>query len=247
MKLILYNFFKRTAKGIANLFGLKLVRNDIKNSEELLIKKILDQRNTTVVLDVGANEGQYAEQLIDLGFKGKIFSFEPIRSVFDKLNAKAKQISQWEAINLGIGEKETELMINVTENLVSSSLYNVATSSLEAEPKTKITHQEKITLTTVDAFLSAKNFQNEKIWLKLDIQGFELEALKGAVKSLKNIDVLQIELSFAPVYEGAPLYQDIISVMNEHKFELFTIIPVFINYSTGRMLQADGIFVRDSA
>jgi FkbM family methyltransferase len=246
MKLILYNFFKRTAKGIANLFGLKLVRNDIKNSEELLIKKILEQRNTTVVMDVGANEGQYAEQLIELGFRGKIFSFEPIRSVFDKLNEKAKQISQWEAINLGIGEEETDLMINVTENLVSSSLYNVASSSLEAEPKTKITHQEKITLTTVDAFLSAKNFQNEKIWLKLDIQGFELEALKGAAKSLKNIDVLQIELSFAPVYEGAPLYQDIIAVMNEHKFELFTIIPVFINYSTGRMLQADGIFVRNS-
>ena len=39
MKLILYNFLKAIAKGIANLFGLKLVRNDIKNSEELLIKK----------------------------------------------------------------------------------------------------------------------------------------------------------------------------------------------------------------
>jgi hypothetical protein len=80
--------------------------------------------------------------------------------------------------------------------------------------------------------------------LKLDIQGFELEALKGARMSLSKFKIVQVELSFIPVYEKAPLYREVIDFLEQNDFEIFTLTPAFVDGKTGRMLQADGIFVK---
>src|SRR5690606_22917344 len=108
--------------------------------------------------------------------KGKIYSFEPIPSVYEKLKkASLKFPNQWEAVNLGLGSKEEELTIHVTENLVSSSLFEVGANSLEAEPDTKIVRSEVVKITTLDHFLTPDKREGN-VLLKLDVQGYELEA-----------------------------------------------------------------------
>jgi FkbM family methyltransferase len=244
LKPTLYNFLKKRFKRIIHALGYDVHSHNIFTSEDVLLKTILEHFNIRTVLDVGANEGQFGSKIIDLGYSGKIYSFEPIVSVHKMLTQNASKFPQWSAINMGIGNKEEELMINVSENLASSSVFEVDRKSVQADPATRTTHQEKIKITTIDSFVSSQKNLDAEILLKLDIQGFELEALKGARASLPNFKLIQVELSFIPVYEKAPLYKEVINFLEENDFEIFTLTPAFVDGKTGRMLQADGIFVR---
>lgn len=239
-----YKYIKKQLKAGLHAMGYDVLSYNIHTSEEILIQTILRRFAIQTIIDVGANEGQFAARLIELGFRGRILSFEPISEVYQTLVKNASAFPQWETVNMGIGSEERELVLNVSENLASSSLFAVDKKSLEADPTTRTTRQERIRVTTIDKFLSDHTSLNKELLLKLDIQGFELEALKGSSNSLSQFRLIQVELSFIKVYEGAPLYREVISFLEEHNFELFTFIPAFVDAKTGRMLQADGIFVR---
>ncbi len=240
----LVEWSKNIIKNCFRSIGFDVVRYDIANSEDVLLRTILQHFRIETVLDVGANKGQYALGILKHGYKGKIYSFEPILSVYKLLEKRSSNSFGWTALNLGVGSKDEEVMINVSENIVSSSLYKVRKESLVAEPTTRIVRQERIRITTLDKFLAEQNFTGE-VLLKLDVQGYELEALKGATGSLPGIKLIQAELSFVPVYDGIPLFGEIVSYLEQKGYKIFAIIPGFRDRKTGRMLQADGIFVRE--
>lgn len=234
----------KSLKNFLRFFGVDLVGYNLYHSNDVLLQTIISHFHISTILDVGANSGQYVEEVIRHGYNGRILSFEPIPSVFEQLSKMSRKYRNVRAYNIGMGNSETELMINVSENLASSSILNVGDASLAAEPKTRTTHQEKIRITTIDTFLKHNEPLDKEILLKLDVQGYELEALKGAILSLKQIKLIQTELSFTMLYEKGPLYDEIVSFLADHGFEIFTIIPGFRDERSGRMLQADGIFVR---
>ncbi len=231
-------------KNLLRSVGIDVVKYDMYHSEDVLIHTILKNFNVNTILDVGANEGQYASQVLKQGFTGKIFSFEPISAVYNILEKKAARSPQWSAFNLGIGSREEETMINVSENLVSSSIFKVNNESTSAKPQTKVVRQEKIKITTIDNFFATKGSFEKNVMLKLDIQGFELEALKGAIKSMPLIKLIQCELSFVQIYDNIPLFGEVIEFVEKNGFEVFTIIPGFRDSHSGRMFQADGVFVK---
>lgn len=224
--------------------GYEVLSYNINTSEDILFQTILRTFNINSILDVGANEGQFASKLLNLGYTGHIYSFEPLHAIYSKLHKKTAGYSNWSAINMGVGSKEEELVINVAENFESSSILEVDNKSIEVEPATRTTHQEKIKVTTIDAFIAGHKNLNNEVLLKLDIQGYEMEALKGALENLNRFKLIQVELSFVQVYKGGPLYKEVINFLEEKNYEFFTFIPAFVDSKTGRMLQADGIFVR---
>lgn len=234
-------------KRVLRAYGWKISRYNIYNSHEVMLQAILDHFKIKAVIDAGANEGQYASQLVEHGYKGNIYSFEPIPSVYAILAKQASKSPQWFTFNMGVGRDNDTMLINVSENFVSSSLLKVNKTSVAAEPTSRTTHQEKISITSIDSFFSKQAGLEKEILLKLDIQGFEMEALHGALKSLPQIAVIQIELSYVPVYEGAPLYNEVVDFLSVQGFELYSSIPVFFDATNGRMLQADGIFVRKNS
>ena len=79
--------------------------------------------------------------------------------------------------------------------------------------------------------------------MKIDVQGYERQVIDGSRVSLKNITVVQIELSLVELYKGAMLYKEVISLMEELGFYMYSIISGFRDPQTGQLLQADGIFV----
>lgn len=224
--------------------GYEVESYNIHTSEDVLIKTILQNFNIRTILDVGANEGQFSHKLIELGFDGKIFSFEPIASVFQMLQKNASPFPNWTPVHMGVGRQPGEHVINVSENLASSSLLSVNSASVLVDPTTRTARQESINVTTIDTFMRANGPLEEELLLKLDIQGYELEALNGALENLSRFKLIQAELSFTKVYEGAPLYKEVIAFLESYGFEIFTFIPAFIDSKTGRMLQADGIFIQ---
>jgi FkbM family methyltransferase len=233
----------KSFKSFVHAIGFDIVFYDIYHSQDKLLQTIIREYKIKTVLDVGANIGQYGKELMQHGYKGEIHSFEPITSAYKQLCKNAKQFSAWKVHNIGLGSKEEEVMINVSENIVSSSILKVGHASLSAEAKSKPTHQEKVKLTDLDTFLATMLVQKE-ILLKLDVQGFEMEALRGAMKSLRHVKIIQIELSFTELYEGGPLHDEVTEFLKEQGYEIFSIIPGFRDERSGRMLQADGIFIR---
>ncbi len=237
------NFIKQALRSSIRALGRDLIPYNVNTSDDLALHKIIEYHGIRTVIDVGANIGQYSQKIIEGGFKGHIFSFEPIPSVFEQLETISSTFSQWKCFKVGLGSKEGESYINVSENFESSSILEVARQSLDAEPRTRTTHREKIKIVTLDKFFRAYNLDKE-ILLKLDVQGYEIEALKGALTILHEVRIIQAELSFVRLYENGPLFHDIVSFLEERGFEIYNIMPAFKDGNTGRLLQVDGIFAR---
>ena len=86
--------------------------------------------------------------------------------------------------------------------------------------------------------------KNDRIFMKIDVQGFENKVLNGANKILEQTYAIEIELSMLPMYEGAPLMMEMLSRFEKMGYILASIEPVFFDPQNGHMLQADGIFVK---
>jgi hypothetical protein len=81
-------------------------------------------------------------------------------------------------------------------------------------------------------------------FIKIDVQGFESEVLKGAQHTLARAAGVHVELSFVPLYEGQSLFQDLWHHLSSLGFEPWAFFPAFTDNTTGRMLQIDGVFFR---
>ena len=86
---------------------------------------------------------------------------------------------------------------------------------------------------------------SKKIFLKIDTQGYEKEVLNGLCQNLKNINVIQLELSTVYLYEGQELYDHYFSFFDKNGFALWSLEQGFSDKNSGRMLQFDAIFVNN--
>ena len=82
------------------------------------------------------------------------------------------------------------------------------------------------------------------LFLKVDTQGYEREVLLGTGEILSRVSMMQLELSLTPLYEGAPVFEELIGFVRSIGYELYNLIPGFRNPESGRLLQVDGFFVR---
>jgi FkbM family methyltransferase len=222
--------------------GIQLKRypdNDLKRRI-----KLINQNKINKIFDIGANTGIYARSLRSAGYKGKIVSFEPLSKAFKILKKKSQRDAGWQAINIALGSRDEERLINIAGNSESSSLLDMLPEHVRSAPKSSYIGQEKITVSKLDTILKDYCHQGDCILLKIDTQGFEREVLAGAIQSLPRITGIQIEMSLIMLYEGEMLYLEMISFLKEKGFNLFSLENGFSNPATGQLLQIDGLFFR---
>lgn len=207
--------------------------------------KLVDHFKINKIFDVGANDGYYVVQMKKLGFKGSIVSFEPIRSVFDKLQQTSSRYPEWRTENIALGSEDSEAEINVAGNAGgSSSLLNMLPAHENVSPEARYVRKEKIVVKKLDSVFSNFYKEGDNILLKIDTQGFERNVLEGAEESLKKIKGIQIELSLLELYEGQMLYREMIEYLEKRGFNLYSLENGFYDKKIGQLLQLDGIFYR---
>lgn len=234
---------KRFLIDIANTFGFDVYKKPGKTYTYLL--QLLKNHQINCILDVGANEGQYAQKLIKYGYQGEIHSFEPVASTYKILSANTAKHPQWKAYNYALAAIDGTSEIHISENTVSSSLLEIEETHLSAAPDSKYLKKETIQLKKIDSIFEEElNLRNKNVFLKIDTQGFEMEVLKGADNVLKNIIGLQLELSITEMYKGEALFDEIIAYLKQRAFVLHQLEPGLVNTNTGRLLQFDGIFYK---
>jgi FkbM family methyltransferase len=230
-------------KNFINLFKIDIIKYP--NIDLRRRKKLFDHNGINLILDVGANSGQYALQNFKIGFSGKIISFEPVSDVYAVLKKKVVKNKNWTAYNYGLGNEEIELPINISKNTYSSSILDIMPSHVIGAPESKYTHKETITIKTLDTVFENIVEKGDVVLLKLDVQGYEKLVLDGATESLNKIKGVQIEMSIQELYKNELLYDEIISFLKSKGFNLSSLENGFYNNKTGELLQVDGIFLKN--
>lgn len=226
--------------------GLELQRLRSANTEEAILLGLLDTLAPEMILDVGANTGQYAHGLRALGYRGRILSFEALPSVHAVLERSARSDGSWEvAPCAALGAEEASMTMNVAGNLASSSLLEMSVLHAEAAPESAYIASEMVPVRRLDdaRFISMMPKEGP-IFLKIDTQGYERQVLKGATGILSRVTGLQLELSLVELYKGAPRIAEMISYAEALGFELFNMAPGFKDKKVGQLLQVDGFFIR---
>ena len=232
-------------KQLARFFGIDVRRYRPQTSEDARVQALLSFNRIDMIFDVGANVGQYASQIRSEGYRGKIVSFEPLSDAYSQLLKNSSIDADWTvAPRAVIGDKDCEVDINISENSLSSSIMPILQSHIDAHPSSRYLATEKVAMSRLDSIAPQYLDETTSVYIKIDTQGAESKVLDGASQTLARTKGIQIELSFVPLYEGQPLFLDIVHRLLDLGFDLHGILPVFIDQKTGRLLQADGIFFR---
>lgn len=240
----------RLTKDFFASFGIDLTRIGKKNDYFSLRKRFLEDLNIDLVIDVGANKGQYATVLRNIGYEGKIVSFEPMSKMFSMLHSNSKLDSSWECFNFALGSQTTTSKMYVLEELpLSSILPNNA--DLKTQHSDKVLEEETIQIKTLDSVFKdlfcGGCSSSQNIWLKIDTEGFELEVLKGAEELLEKVKILDVEVCFQERKRGQSLVFEINDFLRSKGFQLFTFGPLHINYLNGQVLDTDALYLRGAS
>ena len=203
----------------------------------------LERRKIAAVLDVGANEGQFASALLSAGYTGKVISFEPLPEPYKKLTKLAERHPHWQVAPRGaVGAQDGSIEINVSQNVVSSSILGILPDHTSAAPASKFVGKETVPISTLDTYLKSNPIVAP--FIKIDTQGYEMEVLKGAPTLLGKASGVQVELSIAPLYDGQPDLMEMFAFIKQAGFTIWSINPGFRDPETSRLLQVDALFFR---
>jgi FkbM family methyltransferase len=207
--------------------------------------RIFAARDVTVVLDIGADVGSYGKEIRHAGYSGRIVSIEPLSDSFSELERAAADDSRWSCRQLAVGNLDGVEEMHISDASASSSFMPMTARHLAGAPRSRYVATEQVQISRLDSIWSEVIDDGDRVFMKLDVQGFELEALRGAEQSLGQVVGMQVELSLVPLFDGAPGYLDVIDHLAERGLRLAGFEEVFSDPESGEMLQVDGLFVRD--
>jgi FkbM family methyltransferase len=221
-------------------FGLR-----IRHYKEPSYIKIIKKIGTTVVFDIGANEGEFALSLREHDYKGKIVSFEPVKAAHERLFINSSSDSSWSVHSrVALGSEIGTTTINIAgNNAVSSSILEMGSAHKESSPESIYVGKENVPIVTIDSIFEKYVKDNDVVFLKIDVQGYEDFVLIGAKSSIKNIAAIKLELSLISLYEGDKLYDFYFSKLETLGFDIYDLEPGH-RHPNGRLLQFDAIHVK---
>jgi FkbM family methyltransferase len=203
---------------------------------------LMESRGVDVVLDVGANAGQYGELLRERGYAGRIVSLEPVAEAFAELERRARADGAWEAVRVAASDTDGELTLNVTGDSRSSSALprNERFAGVPGwEPK----ETQVVPARQLEGLVSELLRVGERAYLKLDVQGYERQVLAGASGAIDRFEAIELELSVTPLYEGQPGLTEMLPLLAERGFRPISLEPILLD-EEGMLMELDGLFAR---
>ncbi len=207
--------------------------------------RCLQSQRIDCVLDVGASTGEYAAFLLEEGFSGRVISFEPIEAVHRELCRRAERYPRWTvAPRCALGAEAGEAVLHVTRNLASTSLLEMEARHTAAAPQATPMREERVPVRRLDEVAPKLVGEAKRLFLKIDVQGFEPQVLDGATGLFRRIRGLQVEMSLVELYRGQVLFLEMLQRILKLGYELWGFDTVFVDETSGRTLQVDGVFFR---
>ncbi|MDI6767804.1 MAG: FkbM family methyltransferase [Bacteroidota bacterium] len=230
---------------VLNKFGVEVYRlNTVERMTRKNSSKWLQHLNINMVLDIGANEGLFTEMIHSIIPTASIIAFEPLPECSKKLHELQQSIPSLSVIPYALGDEERERTIYRNAFLPSSSLLKTEKLHQIAFPYTKHTREELIKISTLDILLKG-NILKRRILAKIDVQGYELHVLKGAVQTLPLIDIIIVETSYFSLYQDQSTFAEVYDFLTKKGFLFIGNFDQMYNPQNGIVLQGDAIFVNE--
>jgi FkbM family methyltransferase len=207
------------------------------------LAQFLRSRSINLVLDVGANEGQFAQEIRLHGYEGKIISFEPVAETFKQLQQNCAPDKDWDCRRMALGDSAGAVEINVSKNTAMSSIVSQTDVGRNSIYNADVVRVETVQVETLDAIFSG--FSDRRVFLKIDTQGFEQNVLNGGKHVLPLLLGVQLELPLIHLYHGTWKFDEAIRFMREAGFTLSQMRPVtYYSEDPVSLLEVDCIFRR---
>lgn len=234
---------KRRLRLLLRRFGYDV--SHVSNPSALVLfdalRRILDGRSVPMVIDVGANRGQFRDFLRDqIGFAGRIVSFEPSPTDYAVAAKKAENDPLWTVHPWALGAEEGSLPFHVTSDTTFSSFLTPKTGN-DPQSDAAIIRTVNVRVRSLDDALDELGLDATHAYLKCDTQGYDLEVMRGAAKTLPMLAGLQSEVSVLPLYHGTVGLSEALDEMRGFGFEIAAMAPV--NFDRDAVIEFDCVMV----
>ena len=212
-------------------------------NEKLASARQLILNKCDFVVDIGANNGQWINEVRIRGYKGNALCIEPLKKNYRIL--QSRNFYRTSTLNCAVGNKNGYSFINQASNDgLSSSILELSNYHKNAAPGIKFIGKEKVKISKLSKILENMKYKN--IFVKIDTQGYEFEVLKSLNKSdFKNIFAFEIEANLVSTYKNLTLVEDIIKFLRNRGYRPLRIENGFGMPNFGQQLQVDILFVKN--
>jgi FkbM family methyltransferase len=201
------------------------------------LEYLFETLGVDLVLDVGANQGQYRDFLRDeVGYRGAVVSFEPIPELFQRLVARSGDDAAWEVRNVALGAVPGSLPFNVMNTTEFSSFLTPSQAQTDRYAESNaVARTISVTVETLNRVLPALRAGHgaRAVYLKIDTQGYDRQVIEGASEVLGDVVALQTEMSVTQIYEGMTDYRDMLGFLQGLGFSPSGFFPL----GQGRLLR----------
>ncbi|HEY9296523.1 MAG TPA: FkbM family methyltransferase [Phormidium sp.] len=241
---------KKTIRYFFSILGLEIHRvlssqeiNMIKEEARRRKLKWLIDKEIKTILDIGANTGQFAEEMDAILPGAMIYSFEPLEECYQELIEKFSDSNKFKAFNLALSNQPGTVKMRKNEYSPSSSLLPMTNLHKQCFPYTQNESIQEVSVVRLDNI--ADQLSLEKPFLvKIDVQGCEDKVIEGGRNTIGQASVVITEMSIDSLYEGQLLFNGIYQILMELGFQYKGSYDQLLNPHDGSVLQVDGIFMK---
>jgi len=199
--------------------------------------------NLRTIIDIGANKGQFALACRERAPFARIISFEPLKAPAKIFKALFINDAKVHLNEVAIGSRIQRSFIHVSAHDDSSSLLPIGANQVALYPGTQEKESIEIDVAPLSSYLMPGDIESPAM-LKLDVQGFEMEVLKGCESIIEKFDFIYCECSFIELYSGQRLAYEIIEWLHQRQFKFIGIFNVSYDVK-GQSIQADFLFKQE--
>ncbi|MFL9828793.1 FkbM family methyltransferase [Rhodoplanes sp. SY1] len=196
------------------------------------LRRVLELAKPDLIIDAGAHEGQFAGLVQGYcEYSGEVVSFEPVKAHFERLSAHLGAYRDWKAVNAALGDTDGETMIHVGASHGGTSSLLPQTDILATYVSdAQLGEKQPVKLMRLDTYLTERFGEKipERIFLKLDVQGYEEQVFRSAGRFLPNVRLLLAEISALQFYEGQKTFAEMCTLFRDAGFT-----PILIENNFG--------------
>lgn len=218
----LFRFLASFGKAFIKLYENRN-HDPLSNGEAMVLKKMasLDPK---IIIDGGANIGEYSLLANSIMPMCKVYAFEPVQSTFQKLEHHTADCDNITTVNKGLYKEDCEKEIQLYPSELHSSLYDIQGISYSPYK------MERIELVSGDMFVATNSIVHIDL-LKMDIEGAEYDALLGFIKFIKNKKIRAIQFEYGYInITTKRLLSDFYNFFKDNGYAVGKIYPKHVDF-----------------